>query len=59
VPGPAARRLQVVDAVRDSGGEVLRLESEEARLDSLYRELVGAEGDDAGTRERGDAEAER
>jgi len=48
VPGSAARRLQVLDAVRAAGGEVLRLESEEARLDSLYRELVagtaGAEG---------------
>jgi len=42
VPGPTQRRLLVLDAVRAAGGEVLRLESEEARLDSLYRELVGA-----------------
>jgi Cu-processing system ATP-binding protein len=41
VPGPAALRPAVLDAVRAAGGEVLGLSAEEGRLDVLYRELVG------------------
>jgi Cu-processing system ATP-binding protein len=42
VPGPAADRPRVLDVVRAAGGQVLNLVAEEARLDSLYRELVGS-----------------
>ena len=42
VPGPAAERPRVLDAVRDAGGRIVNLVAEEARLDSLYRELVGS-----------------
>jgi Cu-processing system ATP-binding protein len=54
VPGPAADRPRVLDAVRAAGGVIVNLVAEEARLDSLYRELVEAE--DAETRGRGDTE---
>jgi Cu-processing system ATP-binding protein len=47
VPGPAARRPQVLDAVRALGVEVRGLTAEEGRLDLLYRELV-AEAPPAG-----------
>jgi Cu-processing system ATP-binding protein len=40
VPGPAALRPRVLDAVRGVGGEVLALTVEEGRLDELYLELV-------------------
>jgi len=41
VPGPAADRPRVLDVVRSAGGQIVNLVAEEARLDSLYRELVG------------------
>jgi Cu-processing system ATP-binding protein len=41
VPGPAAARPRVLDAVRALGVEVRGLTAEEGRLDGLYRELVG------------------
>ena len=40
VPGPAAVRPRVLDAVRGMGVEVRGLTAEEGRLDVLYRELV-------------------
>lgn len=43
VPGPAAVRPRVLDAVRGQGVEVRGLTAEEGRLDVLYRELI-AEG---------------
>jgi Cu-processing system ATP-binding protein len=42
VPGPAADRPRVLDRVRSAGATIVNLVAEEARLDSLYRELVGA-----------------
>ncbi|HYB52708.1 MAG TPA: ABC transporter ATP-binding protein [Thermoanaerobaculia bacterium] len=41
VPGPAEERARVLDVVRAEGGEIRSLVAEEARLDSLYQELVG------------------
>ena len=41
VPGPAALRPRVLDAVRALGVELRGLTAEEGRLDLLYRELVG------------------
>ena len=41
VPGPAALRPRVIDAVRAQGVELRGLTAEEGRLDVLYRELVG------------------
>ena len=41
VPGPAALRPRVLDAVRALGVEVRGLTADEGRLDTLYRELVG------------------
>jgi len=41
VPGPAAVRPRVLDAVRALGVEVRGLTADEGRLDTLYRELVG------------------
>jgi Cu-processing system ATP-binding protein len=41
VPGPAAMRPRVIDAVRRLGVEIRGLTAEEGRLDVLYRELVG------------------
>jgi Cu-processing system ATP-binding protein len=41
VPGPAALRPRVLDAVRALGAEVRGLSADEGRLDTLYRELVG------------------
>lgn len=40
VPGPAALRPAVLDAVRAAGGEIRGLTAEEGRLDAFYRELV-------------------
>src|SRR5262249_43412850 len=40
VPGPAAIRPAVIDAVRSAGGEILGLTAEDGRLDVFYRELV-------------------
>ncbi len=40
VPGPAAVRPRVLDAVRALGVEVRGLTAEEGRLDVLYRELI-------------------
>lgn len=42
IPGPAASRPAVLDAVRAAGCEVRDLTAEDERLDALYRELVGA-----------------
>jgi Cu-processing system ATP-binding protein len=42
VPGPAADRPRVLDLVRAAGGRIVNLVAEEARLDSLYRELVSS-----------------
>ena len=42
VPGPAADRPRALDAVREAGGRIVNLVAEEARLDSLYREIVGS-----------------
>lgn len=41
VPGPAAVRPRVLDAVRAQGVEIRGLAAEEGRLDVLYRQLVG------------------
>jgi Cu-processing system ATP-binding protein len=54
VPGPAALRPRVLDAVRALGVEVRGLTAEEGRLDVLYRELIA----EAESRP-GHAEAER
>ncbi|MBI1884733.1 MAG: hypothetical protein HYS09_00155 [Chloroflexi bacterium] len=40
VPGGAALRPAVLDAVRAKGAEIRGLIAEEGRLDALYRELV-------------------
>jgi Cu-processing system ATP-binding protein len=40
VPGAAALRPRVIDAVREQGVEIRGLAAEEGRLDLLYRELV-------------------
>jgi len=42
IPGPAAERPRALDAVREAGGRIVNLVAEEARLDSLYRELVAS-----------------
>jgi Cu-processing system ATP-binding protein len=42
VPGGAASRPAVLDAVRVAGAEIRGLAAEEGRLDGLYRELVEA-----------------
>ena len=42
VPGPSRDRPRVLDIVRETGAEVRGLSADEARLDTLYRELVGA-----------------
>ena len=49
VPGGAAVRPRVIDAVRTLGVEIRGLTAEEGRLDVFYRELVGE--NDAGRRE--------
>jgi Cu-processing system ATP-binding protein len=41
LPGPAALRPQLLDVIREAGGEVRGLTAEEGRLDQYYRELVG------------------
>ncbi len=48
VPGPAADRPRVLDAIRSAGGRIVNLVAEEARLDSLYRELVQSGDREAG-----------
>jgi Cu-processing system ATP-binding protein len=42
VPGPASLRPAVLDRIRDAGAEIRGLTAEEGRLDSFYRELIGA-----------------
>jgi Cu-processing system ATP-binding protein len=42
VPAPAAERAAVLDIVRGSGAAIRGLTAEEGRLDTFYRELVGA-----------------
>jgi ABC-type multidrug transport system ATPase subunit len=54
VPGPAALRPRVLDAVRALGVEVRGLTADEGRLDTLYRELVG---EAESGRSRGEAKA--
>ena len=44
VPGPAALRPRVLEAVQALGVEIRGLTAEEGRLDVLYRELI-AESD--------------
>jgi Cu-processing system ATP-binding protein len=41
VPGPAAKRPEVLERVRSAGVAIQGLTAEEGRLDDLYRELVG------------------
>jgi Cu-processing system ATP-binding protein len=41
VPGPASLRPAVLDAIRAAGGTILAITTEEGRMDSLYRDLVG------------------
>lgn len=41
LPGPAAVRPALLDAVRATGAAILALSSDEGRLDALYSELVG------------------
>ena len=48
VPGPASDRPRVLDIVRAAGGRIVNLVAEEARLDSLYREMVRRGSEDAG-----------
>jgi len=40
VPGPAAQRPAIIDAVRAAGGAILGLTAQEGRLDGLYAELA-------------------
>jgi Cu-processing system ATP-binding protein len=51
VPGPAAIRPRVLDAVRAFGVEVRGLTADEGRLDVLYRELVAEAEARSGTGE--------
>jgi Cu-processing system ATP-binding protein len=51
VPGAAALRPRVLDAVRALGVEVRGLTAEEGRLDALYRELVGETEAGSGSKE--------
>jgi Cu-processing system ATP-binding protein len=44
VPGGAAERAAVLDAIRESGGVITGLVAEDGRLDALYAELVGSGG---------------
>ena len=41
LPGPASARPQMLDEIREAGGEIRGLTAEEGRLDQFYRELVG------------------
>jgi Cu-processing system ATP-binding protein len=41
LPGPASARPQMLDIIRDAGGEIRGLTAEEGRLDQFYLELVG------------------
>ena len=41
LPGAASARLQMLDIIREAGGEIRGLTAEEGRLDEFYRELVG------------------
>jgi Cu-processing system ATP-binding protein len=41
LPGPASARPQMLDIIRDAGGEIHGLTAEEGRLDQFYLELVG------------------
>ena len=56
VPGPAALRPRVLDAVRALGVEVRGLTADEGRLDVLYRELVGESEKAAPAHGGGDAD---
>jgi Cu-processing system ATP-binding protein len=44
VPGHAASRPAVLDALRAAGAEIRAIVTEEGRLDDLYRDLVDSEG---------------
>ena len=41
IPGPPSVRPAALDAVRQAGAEIRGLTSEEGRLDTFYRELIG------------------
>jgi Cu-processing system ATP-binding protein len=41
LPGPASARPQMLDIIREAGGEIHGLTAEEGRLDQFYLELVG------------------
>jgi Cu-processing system ATP-binding protein len=41
LPGPASARPQMLDVIRDAGGDIRGLTAEEGRLDRFYLELVG------------------
>jgi Cu-processing system ATP-binding protein len=43
VPAPADVRPRVIDLVRASGAVILRLSTEEGRLEALYRDLTGGQ----------------
>jgi Cu-processing system ATP-binding protein len=40
VPGPAALRPRILDAIRAEGAEILDLTAQDGRLDDFYKELV-------------------
>jgi Cu-processing system ATP-binding protein len=40
LPGPASARPQMLDVIREAGGDIRGLTAEEGRLDQFYRELV-------------------
>jgi len=42
VPGSAATRPLMLDLIREAGGVIRGLTAEEGRLDTFYRELIGA-----------------
>jgi hypothetical protein len=44
VPGSAASRPAVLEAVRVAGGQIRAVVTEEGRLDDLYRDLVESGG---------------
>ena len=56
VLGNADQRPQVLDLVRAAGAEIRGLIAEEARLDSLYREMVGAKSEEDTERAGGERE---
>ena len=41
LPGPASARPEMLDVIREAGGEIRGLTAEEGHLDQFYRELIG------------------